>query len=70
MCIGCRGRFNQKLLNRFKCEKSKVISYNGFGRSFYICEKCIKDKNIDKKIFRVCKNNKIDVTTLREIVNI
>jgi predicted RNA-binding protein YlxR (DUF448 family) len=67
MCIGCRERFEQKTLKRFKCENRQILRFDGVGRSFYICENCINSKKIDSKIFGLCKSK---IENIREIINI
>jgi len=55
---------------RLSCEEKMIKSYLGFGRSFYLCEKCIKkgEKALKKPLSRICKKEikKID---LEKIVN-
>ena len=41
-CVVCRGKFEQKELLRLKCEEKKLLFYNNYGRSFYICCDCEK----------------------------
>jgi predicted RNA-binding protein YlxR (DUF448 family) len=58
MCIVCRERFFQGELNRFQCINKEVIKWQGVGRSFYICDNCLTDKNLYKKISAICKTDK------------
>lgn len=77
-CIFCRGKFEQKELLRFKCEDKKLVSYNNYGRSFYICSDCIKKvqsdisdkeyKKFDKALCRECKNKDKYVVQLKEML--
>ena len=77
-CIVCRGKFNQKELLRLKCEDKKLLFYNNFGRSFYICCNCqellqvdinLKDfKRIEKSLCKECKNKDKYATQLKEML--
>ena len=77
-CIICRNKFEQKELLRFRCKEKKIIFYDNFGRSFYICENCketilsdmkTKDlKRIEKTLNRQCKNNDNYVIQLKEML--
>ncbi len=77
-CIICRGKFNQKELLRLKCEDKKLLFYNNYGRSFYICGDCqmllqtdIKTKEykkIEKSLCRECKNKDEYATQLKEML--
>jgi len=58
MCISCRNRNYQKDMLRLKIsDDNKVMVYNNCGRSFYICDECVKDK---KKIKGLTKRFKQD----------
>jgi len=57
MCISCRDRHPQKSLIRLKLEGKDVIAFDGKGRSFYICNVCIKN---EKKIKGLVKRFKQD----------
>uniref|UniRef100_UPI004047DDDF DUF448 domain-containing protein n=1 Tax=Aliarcobacter sp. TaxID=2321116 RepID=UPI004047DDDF len=77
-CVICRGRFEQKELLRLKCEEKKLLFYNNYGRSFYICKSCeeslhadlnVKNyKKIEKSLCRECKNKDKYVTQLKEML--
>jgi len=77
-CIFCRGKFEQKELLRFKVEDKKLVSYNNYGRSFYICSDCAKKiqsgisdkeyKKFDKALCRECKNKDKYVEQLKEML--
>lgn len=41
MCVVCRERYEQKSLLRFQLNSEKILEFSGYGRSFYICKKCI-----------------------------
>ena len=60
MCIVCRQRFAQKELNKFK----KNLEISTFGRSFYVCDECMKK---DEKILQRAVRGLIKKTqTLKE----
>ncbi|MBP7225580.1 MAG: DUF448 domain-containing protein [Aliarcobacter sp.] len=77
-CIICRGKFDQKELLRLKCEDKKLLLYNNYGRSFYICCNCqtllhtdvkLKEyKKIEKSLCRECKNKDEYATQLKEML--
>jgi len=67
-CVVCREKFSQKLLNRLQCYEKKLSSFSGIGRSFYICNDCLKDeKKLEKSLYRTCKNKDNYIVQLREI---
>ena len=69
-CINCRGKFHQKSLLRFQCVEKQLVVYKGIGRSFYLCDDCIKNdiKKLVKSIFRQCKNKADYELQLKEII--
>ncbi len=78
-CVICRGKYPQNDLLRLKCEDKKLVPYDYYGRSFYICNDCIsilkdsqinqKDfKKIEKALFRECKNKDDYIGQLKEIL--
>ena len=77
-CIVCRKKIEQKELFRLKCEDKKLVAYNNYGRSFYICRDCINllqsdinqkaYKRIEKSLFRECKNKDKYVEQLKEML--
>jgi len=70
MCISCRSRHPQNSLIRLKQEAQNVIAFDGKGRSFYLCDLCIKN---EKKIKGLTKRFKQDeerfVKLLKELIN-
>ena len=60
MCVVCRQRFAQKELNKFK----KNLEVSTFGRSFYVCDECIKkdEKNLQRAVRGLIKKTQ----TLKE----
>ena len=78
-CIVCRQKFEQNMLLRFKQKDKKLYSYDNNGRSFYICKECISFledeninsknyKNLEKALFRECKNKDNYIGQLKEIL--
>jgi len=68
-CIVCRNKIAQKLLNRLQCKDKKLISFSGVGRSFYLCDDCLRDENkLEKALYRNCKNKDEYIVQLREIL--
>jgi predicted RNA-binding protein YlxR (DUF448 family) len=55
MCVVCKERFLQSELNRFQCIDGEVVSFRGFGRSFYVCNSCIDSKKLAKILKKICK---------------
>ncbi len=56
MCINCRMRLPQKELFRFVCKDKEIKKFEGSGRSFYICKKCISDKRkLKRHLSKICK---------------
>lgn len=77
-CVVCRGKFEQDVLLRFKCENKELQAFNNVGRSFYICTECIEFlqedehsknlKKLEKALFRECKNKDNYIGQLKEIL--
>jgi predicted RNA-binding protein YlxR (DUF448 family) len=71
MCISCRERLAQDKLFRLRCQDGELSRFVGYGRSFYICEKCLCDeKKISKALMRQCRSKHKDKLTsrLKEII--
>lgn len=71
MCISCRQRDAQNNLIRLQCFESQLSLFRGNGRSFYICEICLKDsKKVLKSLMRQCKSGDRDKLSniLKEII--
>ncbi len=67
-CVVCRSKISQKLLNRLQCSDKKLTAFTGIGRSFYICDDCLKDESkLEKSLYRTCKNKDNYIVQLREI---
>jgi len=57
MCIACRSRHPQNTLIRLKQSGKEVVAFNGLGRSFYLCDECVKN---EKKVKGLVKRFKQD----------
>ena len=71
MCIGCRNRYEQKLLVRLQCDEGLLKAFSSIGRSFYLCSDCLEDqKRIAKALMRQCKSGDKEKITkrLKEII--
>jgi len=44
MCIACRSRNPQNTLIRLKLSGKEVIAFDGNGKSFYLCDACVKNE--------------------------
>jgi predicted RNA-binding protein YlxR (DUF448 family) len=70
MCIACRSRHPQKSLIRLKQSGTNVIIYDGEGRSFYLCEACVKNEKKVKGLVKRFKQNQEQFTKLlKELLN-
>ena len=71
MCVSCRQREEQSKLLRLRCVDGELSSFNGVGRSFYLCATCLEDeKKISKVLMRQCRNNQREkhLNKLKEII--
>jgi len=71
MCLACRQRDIQKNLFRLQCTDGKITSFNGVGRSFYLCQNCLQlDKKIISALMRACRGGDKDehMNKLKEII--
>ena len=70
MCIACRSRHPQNTLIRLKLSGKDVVVYDGQGRSFYLCDDCVKN---EKKVKGLVKRFKQDkerfIKLLKELLN-
>lgn len=70
MCIVCRNRYPQNTLIRLRQEGNNVLVYDGTGRSFYLCNDCVKN---EKKVKGLVKRFKQDAEhftkLLKELMN-
>ena len=70
-CIVCRDKFDKNDLLQLQCKDKKLTSFNGVGRSFYLCSKCCDDtKRVLNSIYRQCKNKADYENNLKEMVEI
>jgi len=71
MCVSCRERAIQSELLRLSCMNGNLHSFDGVGRSFYLCSTCLEDdKKISKVLMRQCRNNEREkhMNKLKEII--
>jgi uncharacterized protein len=71
MCVSCRNRHNQNTLLRLQCKDASLESFNGNGRSFYLCIVCLDDeKKLAKSLMRQCRSSDKERLTnrLKEII--
>ena len=57
MCVACRGRFPQESLLRLQVDNGGIVAFRGFGRSFYLCDCCLRTKNCEKIVGKIFKIN-------------
>ncbi|RDU74605.1 DUF448 domain-containing protein [Helicobacter anseris] len=50
MCVVCRTRFIQRELIRLKVLNEKLVFFDGFGRSIYLCVDCLGDLKVHHKL--------------------
>ncbi|NQY20658.1 MAG: DUF448 domain-containing protein [Campylobacteraceae bacterium] len=81
-CIVCRSKLEKAYLLRLRCENKKLVPYQNYGRSFYICNQCLDEsfgvtnetenlksiKKLEKSLFRECKNKDEYIVQLKEIL--
>lgn len=71
MCLSCRERIAQEILNRFQCIDGNIEIFTKIGRSFYICDNCLsQEKKVLKVFMRQCKSGDKDkfMNKLKEII--
>ncbi|MBR8461908.1 hypothetical protein KDD93_06985 [Campylobacter sp. faydin G-24] len=69
MCISCKLKTSQHLLKRYRVINGKIEFGRGDGRSFYICDECLKkdEKTLKKVIQRYTKGALIfEASNLKE----
>ncbi|HIP46741.1 MAG TPA: DUF448 domain-containing protein [Campylobacterales bacterium] len=69
MCICCRKKIPQNLLMRLQCIDKTLVHFTKSGRSFYLCETCVKskDKRLQRSLSSRCKKN-IKITDLESLI--
>ncbi|QSZ41291.1 DUF448 domain-containing protein [Sulfurimonas aquatica] len=71
MCVSCRQRDNQSTLFRFRCIDSELVTFEGVGRSIYLCQLCLEDeKKLSKSLMRQCRSGDKEklMNKLKEII--
>ena len=69
MCIACRSRYPQNTLIRLRQDDNKVIAFDGRGRSFYLCNNCVKnEKKVKGLVKRFKQNEKHFTKLLKELI--
>lgn len=69
MCISCRTRNHKDSMNRLQCKDKKLQTFDGIGRSFYICNECLEDeKRLEKALYRECKNKDGYLLQIKEML--
>ncbi len=64
MCVVCKKREKQYLLNRLQCIENQLIKFRGEGRSFYVCKDCINSKKFVKYLSKKCNKTKEEIKNL------
>lgn len=57
-CVRCRNKLQQNILLRLQIINGILVKWDGYGRSFYLCEECIINYDCTNSIY---KANKIKV---------
>jgi len=65
MCIACRSRHPQNTLIRLKLSGKEVVAFDGLGRSFYLCDVCVKN---EKKVKGLVKRFKQDTECFTKLL--
>ncbi|QFR50457.1 hypothetical protein FJR48_07250 [Sulfurimonas lithotrophica] len=71
MCISCRERDFQQNMLRLRCIDGNIEIFNGSGRTFYLCNDCLKDeKKLLRSLMRQCKSGDKEklMNKLKEII--
>ena len=55
MCIHCRNRAKQDSMYRLQIRDGRLDVFCGSGRSFYLCQECLKRENAIKSIIKASK---------------
>ena len=70
MCIVCRNRYPQNSLIRLCLSGKEVVVFSGEGRSFYLCNTCVKNEKKVKGLVKRFKQNQEQFTKLlKELMN-
>ena len=71
MCVSCRDRNIQEDMQRLQCVDGMLKIFDGNGRTFYLCDKCLNDeKKLLKALMRQCKSGNKEklMNKLKEII--
>ncbi|TPH92704.1 DUF448 domain-containing protein [Helicobacter pylori] len=66
MCVACRMRQPQKDLLRLKSFDNQIMEFDGKGRSFYVCENCLKNR--EKKLLKAVSKMKNAPKDVKNII--
>lgn len=58
MCVQCRTRMEQRNLIRLQCKVNRVQTFDGKGRSLYVCASCLENPKLAKHLAGRCKCTK------------
>lgn len=64
MCVACRSRHPQNTLIRLRQNGKDVVAYDGTGRSFYLCNICVKNERKVKGLVKRFKQDSEQFTKL------
>ena len=64
MCVVCKKRDKQYLLNRLQCIENQLKTFSGEGRSFYVCSECINSKKFINFLSKKCNKSKEEIKKL------
>ncbi len=64
MCVVCKKRAKQFSLNRLQCNDNQLKTFSGEGRSFYVCNECIKTKKFINFLSKKCNKSKEEIKNL------
>ncbi|WP_205584856.1 DUF448 domain-containing protein [Helicobacter pylori] len=67
MCVACRMHQPQEGLLRLKSFENQIVEFDGKGRSFYVCENCLK--NGEKKLLKAISRIKNAPKDTKNIIN-
>jgi len=70
MCIACRSRHPQNTLIRLRQDDKEIVAFDGQGRSFYLCNECVKNEKKVKGLVKRFKQDEEHFTKLlKELMN-
>ncbi len=71
MCVSCRDRNLQKDMQRLQCVDGILKVFDGYGKTFYLCDNCLdNDKKLLKALMRQCRSSNKEelMNKLKEII--